>query len=251
MTENKDIKDLIPIEDRNGQKAVSARMLHDFLENKRKFTDWIKQRIEQYGFVENQDFEVYHNFVKNPNGGRPQDEYALSIGMAKELSMVEGNEKGRQARKYFIQCEEIVNGKSGMMSELLILQKSVNALVEHESRISKVESRLDALDKEREENTRDLLALPMSGERVPEMTLRAKVRRLVNEYSYVVNIHQQDVWHKIYEQLFYLYRISIRAYKKQKGETNIDVAERNGFLDKMYTIISNMVREHQSLNNRK
>ncbi len=121
----------------------------------------------------------------------------------------------------------------------------MNALVEHENRIAKVESRLDALDKEREENTKDLLALPMSDERVPEMTLRAKVRRLVNEYSNVANIHQQDVWHKIYEQLFYLYKISIRAYKKQKGETNIDVAERNGFLDKMHIIISNLIKEYK------
>lgn len=245
MSESKEIKDLIPIEDRNGQKAVSARTLHAFLESKQEFANWIKNRIDKYGFVENQDFEVFDNFVKNPNGGRPQKEYALSIGMAKELSMVEGNEKGKQARRYFIKCEEIVNGKSDTMSELLILQKSVNALVEHENRIAKVENRLDALDREREENTKDLLALPMSDERVPEMTLRAKVRRLVNEYSNVANIHQQDVWHKIYEQLFYLYKISIRAYKKQKGETNIDVAERNGFLDKMHIIISNLIKEYK------
>lgn len=98
MNESKEIKDLVPIEDRNGQKAVSARMLHAFLGSKQEFTNWIKNRIDKYGFVENQDFEVFDNFVKNPNGGRPQKEYALSIGMAKELSMVEGNEKGKQAR---------------------------------------------------------------------------------------------------------------------------------------------------------
>lgn len=249
MTENKDIKDLIPIEDRNGQKAVSAQLLYSFLGyNKTQWKRWYVKNIENNDFaIEGVDYQTF-DIMSN---GNPTKDFALALGFAKELCMLARNEKGKQARLYFIKCEEIANGKSGMMSELLILQKSVNALVEHESRISKVESRLDALDKEREENTRDLLALPMSGERVPEMSLRAKVRRLVNEYSYVVNIHQQDVWHKIYEQLFYLYKISIRAYKKQKGETNIDVAERNGFLDKMYTIISNMIREHQSLNNRK
>lgn len=107
MQDNFDIGKLIPINESNGRRAVNARDLHIFLGNKRQFSDWIKQRISQYGFVENQDFEVFHNFVKNPNGGRPQDEYAISIDMAKELSMVENNERGRQARRYFIECENI------------------------------------------------------------------------------------------------------------------------------------------------
>lgn len=245
MNESKEIKDLIPIEDRNGQKAVSARMLHAFLESKQEFANWIKNRIDKYGFVENVDYSSFDNIIKRENGATVRKEYALSINMAKELSMVEGNEKGKQARRYFIKCEEMVNGSGGLMSELLVLQKSVNALVEHENRIAKVESRLDALDKEREENTKDLLALPISDERVPEMSLRAKVRKLVNEYAYMTNIRQQEVWHKVYEQLFYLYKISIRAYKKQKGETNLDVAERNGFLDKIHIVISNLVKEYK------
>lgn len=101
--------ELIKITEHDGKRAVSARELHQFLENKRQFADWIKQRIDQYGFVENQDFEVIHNFVKKPEGGRPTTEYALSINMAKELSMVENNEKGRMARKYFIECEKKAN----------------------------------------------------------------------------------------------------------------------------------------------
>ena len=102
------MEELIKIEKRNDQQVVNARELHQFLENKRKFVDWIKQRIEQYEFVENQDFEVFHNFVKNSNGGRPTIEYALTIDMAKELSMVENNDRGRMARHYFIECERKV-----------------------------------------------------------------------------------------------------------------------------------------------
>ena len=96
---------LIKITEQNGKRAVSARELHHFLESKQEFANWIKNRIEKYGFVENQDYEVFDNFVKNPNGGRPLTEYALSVDMAKELSMVEGNEKGKEARRYFISCE--------------------------------------------------------------------------------------------------------------------------------------------------
>lgn len=105
------MRDLIPIQENNGKKAVNARDLHAFLESKQQFADWIKNRIDKYDFIENQDYVVFHNSMNNPSGGRPQKEYALSINMAKELSMVEGNEKGKQARRYFIQCEEIATRK--------------------------------------------------------------------------------------------------------------------------------------------
>lgn len=97
--------ELIKITEQNGKQAVSARELHSFLESKQEFSTWIKNRIEKYDFIENQDYEVFDNFIKNPNGGRPLIEYALTIDCAKEISMVEGNEKGKKARKYFIECE--------------------------------------------------------------------------------------------------------------------------------------------------
>jgi phage anti-repressor protein len=88
-------------------RTVSARKLHEFLGSKRQFTDWIKRRIEQYEFTENQDYiEVIHKTVKNPTGGRPSTDYYLTLDMAKELAMVERTEKGREARRYFIDCEK-------------------------------------------------------------------------------------------------------------------------------------------------
>ena len=88
--------------------TVNARELHVFLEVGKVFGAWVKDRIEQFGFVENQDFVVVSEIGKNPLGGRPAIEYHLSIDMAKELSMVERNDKGRQARRYFIECERRV-----------------------------------------------------------------------------------------------------------------------------------------------
>lgn len=85
-------------------KTVSARELHDFLEVKSRFNDWINNRIRDFGFVENQDFVTV---TKNLVSGGIQKEIYLSIDMAKELSMVERNEKGRQARQYFIEMEKV------------------------------------------------------------------------------------------------------------------------------------------------
>ena len=102
---------LINITQNNGNNAVSARELHQFLEVDTKFSTWFERRIEEYQFVENEDFEVIPNFGKNPKGGRPLIEYTISLDMAKELSMVEKNAKGKQARRYFIVMERMANYK--------------------------------------------------------------------------------------------------------------------------------------------
>ena len=96
--------ELVKVEVRNGEQLVSARELHGFLEVKRDFSTWIKDRIEKYSFEEGVDFSpILGNSAESM--GRPRIEYALKISMAKELSMVENNEKGSVARKYFIECE--------------------------------------------------------------------------------------------------------------------------------------------------
>ena len=84
---------------------VNARNLHGFLEVSNHFKDWITDRIEQYGFLENQDFVSLAENSAKPQGGRPSKEYYLILDMAKELAMVERNQKGRQARRYFLECE--------------------------------------------------------------------------------------------------------------------------------------------------
>ena len=101
------MQELIPLQlqtiDGNTVETVSARELHAFLQNRDHFATWIRDRIAQYDFVENQDFVT---FSENSEKGRPRLEYALTLDMAKELSMVERNEQGKQARRYFIECEK-------------------------------------------------------------------------------------------------------------------------------------------------
>ncbi|WP_375610743.1 MULTISPECIES: antA/AntB antirepressor family protein [unclassified Bartonella] len=92
--------------------TVNARELHAFLEVKRDFSNWIKDRINKYSFLKNQDYIVFANFGENLQGGRPSTEYHLTPDMAKELSIVERNEKGRQARRYFIECEKKLKSQS-------------------------------------------------------------------------------------------------------------------------------------------
>ena len=103
------MKELIKVTTNDkGQQLVSARELHEFLEVKSRFNDWITNRINKYEFESEID---YTKFLVQCIRGQNEYDYALTIDMAKELSMVENNEKGKQARKYFIECEKIAKGE--------------------------------------------------------------------------------------------------------------------------------------------
>lgn len=92
-------EELIRVE--NGK--VSARELHYFLEIGQDFTSWFKRMID-YGFEENKDFTL----TKIREGRITKNEYAITLDMAKEISMIQRTEKGKQARQYFIQCEKFI-----------------------------------------------------------------------------------------------------------------------------------------------
>lgn len=94
--------ELIKITERDGQQVVSARELYEFLQVKRDFTNWCKQMFE-YGFEEEKDFTP---ILAKSTGGRPSVDYALTLDTAKEISMLQRSDKGKQARQYFIACEK-------------------------------------------------------------------------------------------------------------------------------------------------
>lgn len=97
------VNELLPVyETDNGERVVNGRELHEFLEVNSKFADWIKNRITKYGFEENADYTTISNILEN--GGRSLD-YIIKLDIAKEIAMVENNEKGSAARKYFIAVE--------------------------------------------------------------------------------------------------------------------------------------------------
>lgn len=88
----------------------NARDLHRSLKVGRDFSNWIKGRIDEYGFARGVDFEVFDSPIPaNQKGRRGGDrrsiDYHLTIDMAKELAMIENNDIGRAVRRYFIQCE--------------------------------------------------------------------------------------------------------------------------------------------------
>lgn len=84
--------------------SVNARELHEFIQSKSDYSTWIKNRIKKYDFQENQDYIIFQ--TKKAGNNATLKEYFITLDMAKELSMVENNEKGREARRWFIEIEK-------------------------------------------------------------------------------------------------------------------------------------------------
>jgi anti-repressor protein len=97
------MNELIKITEYNGNQAVSARDLHKFLEITERFSSWF-ERMLQYGFVENIDYQGCEFF--NTLANQTLTDYALTLDCAKEISMIQRSKKGKEAREYFIECEK-------------------------------------------------------------------------------------------------------------------------------------------------
>ena len=105
--------ELVPVyETSTGEKVVYGTELYGVLGKKSKFADWAKNRLKDCDAVENEDFETFSKNLEN--GGRTK-EYIIKLDTAKEMAMLERNEKGKQVRRYFIQIEKRYKQSSQIM----------------------------------------------------------------------------------------------------------------------------------------
>ncbi len=120
---------IIKVDYSKDQPVVSARELHEFLEVSTPYHKWFPRMCE-YGFTENQDFSVTDIFVHNSAGGpQTKKDAAITIDMAKELCMLQRNEKGKIARQYFIQLEKDWNSPEKVMARALqIAERQIKTL---------------------------------------------------------------------------------------------------------------------------
>lgn len=141
----------------------NARDLHAALQVGRDFSNWIKGRIDEYGFIEGVDFLVIDspnpaNQKKGRGGDRRSIDYHLTIDMAKELAMIENNEIGRAVRRYFIQAEKALRER---------LQAELREKAAHVLPVRGVKLMRDGL------SLRDNLRLQEQGRKVLRLILEA------------------------------------------------------------------------------
>ncbi|ECP1956562.1 phage antirepressor Ant [Campylobacter coli] len=121
--------------------SVNAREIYKYIKITSNFAEWINRRINHYNFIENQDYIIELVYTK----GRPRKEYYVTLDMAKELCMVENNEKGRQARCYFIECEKRLKNLEQEKMQKLAFHQSLGYKSQLKQQKEKYENKIKAL----------------------------------------------------------------------------------------------------------
>lgn len=126
------VNELVPVyEQESGERVVDARELHEFLKVSSRYNDWFSNRVSKYGFTENEDFVT---LTKNLVSGGKQNQHLLKLDVAKEFCMVENNEQGSRARKYFIEVEKRLKNLRMDISQLSPELQMFHALFESQAK---------------------------------------------------------------------------------------------------------------------
>lgn len=118
---------LIPLTNNDGAQAVAGRDLHGFLGVKAHYKDWFP-RMVAYGFEEGKDYVLKNERVERQGRGAiEQLNHVISLDMAKEISMIQRTDRGKQARQYFIECERRAKQPAGELSRLDLLKMAMDS----------------------------------------------------------------------------------------------------------------------------
>lgn len=126
------MNDLIKITYDNDRPTVSARELHEFLEVGTPYDKWFPRMCE-YGFTEEIDYSTFLSNRVDGLPGKPRQDAQLTIDMAKEICMLQRNEKGKTARLYFLQLEKDWNSPEKVMARALQIADRKLRLLEDEN----------------------------------------------------------------------------------------------------------------------
>lgn len=187
--------------------TVNARDLHHFLQVGKDFSNWIKDRIAKYGFVEGDDYVTNGSPVsanQNRRGGdRRSIEYHLSLDMAKELAMVERNEKGKEARLYFIECERKakapaldLNNPASLRAALLSYTEKVEVL---EATVAEQAPKVEGFDRIADGHGALTIRAAAKAAQTKEMHFKAMLMEIGWTFKQGKKVHAySDILHKCY-----------------------------------------------------
>ena len=217
------MSDLIKITtNEEGKQLVSGRELHEFLEIKTKYKDWFPRMVE-YGFEEGIDFvkvaqKRATNNLKNPV--TTIIDHAISIDMAKELSMIQRTEKGKQARLYFIECEKKLKAIDNKAQLLLDIynggEKAIAASKKlHEIEAAPIKAELKEAniqlqkDKQWWSIKRTAIMTNTSWKDYSWKKLKAasletghEVKKVFDANFGAVNAYHEDAWKEVYPEIY-------------------------------------------------
>jgi len=212
------MNEIIKIEQRDGIETVNARELYNFLECTERFSRWFTRMLD-YGFIENIDYTPYQTV--HPQNKQEVLDYYTTIDMAKELSMLSRSDKGKEARKYFLACEnklkEISKPLTGpaLLSAALIEAKKVM-----DSQTKQLEQQKPAVDFYKAvTDSKD--AIPMSQvAKVLDMGIgRNKLFELLRDKQ--ILRHNNEPYQSFIDRGYF--RVIEQKYTTPMGETKISI----------------------------
>lgn len=218
--------------------AVNARELFKALESKQDFSTWIKKRLKETQADENIDFICFHKKMEANNA--TMIEYIISIDLAKEISMLERNQKGKEIRKYFIECEKQLKQLS--QPQFSLPQTYKEALLE----LVKAEEEKERLlieNKQQEETIEEQNIIiegydQCSKARRSKQELKSRFHELVRLYSFKTGIKHNLIYKDVYD--------SFKSLHNFKYGTKIDICflEKNiDYLVECIEIISSTIND--------
>lgn len=241
------MQELIKISvDEQGLSVVSARDLYSFLGVKKQFADWIKNRIDKYGLQEGQDYTTFSLIGEK---GRPTLEYALTLDAAKELAMVEGNAKGKEARQYFITAEknlrQLTNHTPLTTEQMLVQLASQQAklLTNQQEQLNQLRADVEMImtTGHRPAPMRPPVGKQLGLPGIPQPTairpMRQVIASRVNDYSGRFGVTAQETYTYLYRRLFDVYGINTYRLQRIGNESILDALERYGHLDRLYSLV--------------
>lgn len=243
MLNNKN--DLILIQnikcDNEEVKACNARELHEKLEINSKFADWIKNRISKYDFIENKDFITVSKILEN--GGKTID-YFISIDMAKELCMVENNKKGKEIRRYFIECEKALkkNIQERFLDSYMIEDPTKRALkwIEERQEFNKQIEEKNNIIQEKQE-TIDTIKVNQ-GERTYKKQLKTDIVKIVKLINLSAGADYDSVWNEIYNKFIKMHNFTWNLeFFKSKNKLEYVADKSINYLKDLKQIATSMI----------
>ncbi len=199
--------ELVPVyETSTGEKVVYGTELHSVLEVRSKFADWIKNRVNDCEAVENEDFETFSKNLEN--GGRVK-EYLVKLDTAKEMAMLERNEKGKQVRRYFIEVEKkhksLALSAQNLSPQLQLLINMEMKQKEHDQKLEQLDSKVDSI--------KEVVALRPNAWRKESGNIINKIAQSLGGFEHINVIRSES--YKILEERMHV-ALNVRLANKKK-----------------------------------
>lgn len=176
------------------------------------------------------------NYLDKKGEKRPC--FNLTLNQAKQV-LIRESKVVRKAVVLYIEKLEQKLGKPKPKTQIELIIESALVLQNHESRLSNLETKINNLEESKQEALLQLNYIERSTQEVPEISVKDKIRELVNSYAKSNNIPYSTVWKSMYEKLYYIFHFSVNAHKKlHDKESLLDICERKNQLDNLFAICS-------------